>query len=64
MDCTTKLEIIFESCGIVRKNFYFCRNNRPHWLAATSPNLGEEYIGYLVERSDKSSSQEEDLGGG
>lgn len=21
VDCTTKLEIIFESCGIVRKNF-------------------------------------------
>ena len=36
----------------------------PSGLMATSPNFGEEYIGYLVERSDKSSSQEEDLGGG
>lgn len=36
----------------------------PTALTGTSPNLGEEYIGYLVERRDKSSSQEEDLGGG
>ena len=29
-------------------------NNIPLWLSATSPNLGEEYMGYLVERSDLS----------
>ena len=41
-----KKELIVESGEL--------RDNRPLWLSATSPNLGEEYMGYLVERSDLS----------
>ena len=27
-DCTTNLRIIFYTCGIVGKNFYFCGGNK------------------------------------